>query len=111
MASRKSFAETSPRIAMWRTTEFMMASQVGRVLCALQQVLQDRDFQRGKLGRTTPPWTRDMDVDVVRDAAVLDHEDAVSERDGFGHVMRHQDRGEGLIVPDPFEQPLHRYPC
>lgn len=87
-----------------------MASQVGGVFGTLQQVLQDRAFQRGKLGRATAPRTGDMDVNVVRDATVLDHEDAVGKGYGFRYVMRHQDRREGLILPDPFEQPLHRDP-
>jgi len=47
-------------------------------------------------------------MDVVRDAAFLDDQYTISQRDGFGHIVRHQDRGETLIVPDPFQQPLHR---
>src|SRR6202140_189563 len=41
--------------------------------------------------------------------AVLDDQDAVRQSDRFRHVMRDQDRGEGLIVPDPLQQSLHRY--
>src|SRR5436190_8495475 len=110
MAPRKSPDEARCGIAIWRTTEFMVASQVGSVFTTSQQVLQDRAFQRGKFRRTAAPWAQNMDVDVVRDAAVLDHEDAVGQGDGFRYVMRHQNRGEGLVLPDPFEQPLHRDP-
>ena len=44
------------------------------------------------------------------DAAVLDDQHAIGQRDGFGDVVRHQDRGKALIVPDPLQQPLHRNP-
>src|SRR5450631_4105819 len=108
MAPRKSPDDAWCSIVMLRTTEFMMASQVGGVVGALQQVLQDRAFQRGKLGRATTPGTGDIDVDVVRDATVLYHEDPVGKCYGFRYVMRHQDRREGLILPDSFQQPLHR---
>ena len=46
----------------------------------------------------------------MRNAAVLDHQDAVGERDRFRHVMRHQDCREGLLAPDPLQQPLHGNP-
>ena len=80
------------------------------VVLVIAGVPQDRAFQRGKFGRAAPPRTRDIDVDVVRDAAVLDDQHAVGQRDRFGDVMRDQDRGKGLIVPDPLQQPLHRNP-
>src|SRR4051812_45191984 len=107
IAPRKSVEDTSRAIAIWRTTEFMAASEVGAIF-TLQQVLQDRAFQRGQFGRAATARTRDVDIDVVRDAAVLDDKHAIRQCYGFRHVMRHQDRGEGLIVPDPFEEPLHR---
>jgi hypothetical protein len=85
----------------------MAASEVGAIV-TLQQILQDRTFQRRQLGRPTMARTRNIDMDVVRDAAFLDDQYTISQRDGFGHIVRHQDRGETLIVPDPFQQPLHR---
>src|SRR2546428_3815231 len=107
MALRKSCEEASGSIETLRTTEFMATSQVGRVFSPLQQIFQDRTFQRGKLRRAAPPRARNIDVDVVRDDAVLDDEHAVGQRHGLGHIVRHQDRGITLIVPDPLEQPLH----
>jgi hypothetical protein len=107
IALRKSFEETSRRIEMSRTTEFMAASQVGGIFGAFQKIFQDRAFQRSQLGRATPPRARNIDSDVVRDAAVFDDQNAISERYRLGDVMRHQDRSERLIVPDAFQQPLH----
>src|SRR5258707_11439160 len=108
MAPRKSVEETSRAIAMLRTTEFMAASlgpalKVRGIVGALQQVLQDRAFQRGEFRRTATARTRDIDIDIVRDAAVLDDKHAIGQSDRFRYVMRHQDRGKGLIVPDPFQ--------
>ena len=60
----------------------------------LQQFAQDRAFQRGKIGRAAPARARNIDMNIVRDAAVLDHQHAIGQRDGFRDVMRHQDRGE-----------------
>ena len=65
MALRKSSAETSRSIDTLRTTEFISTSQVACVFSALQQVLQDRAFQRGKLRRAAPPRARDIDLDVM----------------------------------------------
>jgi len=57
----------------------------------LEQMLQDRAFERGKIGRAAPPRTRELDIDVVRDAAILDHQHAIGQCDGFRHVMGYQD--------------------
>src|SRR2546423_1693668 len=110
MALRKSPEVTSASIDTERTMEFMATSQVGRIFGALQQVFQDRTFQRGKLRRTAPPRTRNIDVDVVRDDPIFDDQNAVGQRHGLRHIVRHQNRCKALIVPDPLEQPLHRYP-
>src|SRR5436190_15765438 len=109
MASRKSPAETLRSIERLRTMEFMAASQVGRIFGALQQVFQDRPLQRGKLRRTPPPRTRNIDVDVVRDDPIFDDQNAVGQRHGLRHIVSYQNRCKALIVPDPLEQPLHRY--
>src|SRR3984885_3045978 len=107
IAPRKSTGETSRSILMLRTAEFMSASQVKWFVRGLEQFTQDRTFQRRKIGRAASARSRDLDMEIVRDAAVFNHQHAIGQRDRFGDVMRHQDRGEGLIVPDPLQQPLH----
>ena len=37
----------------------------------------------------------------------VDDDDAVGERDRFGDVVRHQQRGEFLLAPDALQQALH----
>src|ERR1700722_1718091 len=108
MAPRKSTEETSRSILMLRTAEFMAASQVKCFVRGLEQVAQDRTFQRREIGRTAPARARDVDIDIVRDAAVFNDQHTIGERDRFGNIVRDQDRGEGLIMPDPLQQPLHR---
>src|SRR5437870_13074568 len=108
IAWRKSPEEASGSIETLRTTEFMATSQVGRVFSPLQQVFQDRAFQRRKLRRAALARTRNIDAEILGNAAVFDHKHAIGQGHGFGNIVRHQDRGKALIVPDPFEQPLHR---
>src|SRR6185503_16424697 len=110
MALRKSLAVTSGSIDTARTMEFMLTSQVGRIFRAFQKILQDRAFQRREFGRTALARTGHVNTEILGDAAVLDDQHAIGQRHGLGDVVRHQDRGKALIVPDPFQQPLHRYP-
>src|SRR3984885_11248297 len=107
MAPRKSTGETSRSIWMLRTAEFMAASQVKWFVRRLEQFAQDRTFQHSQIGRTAPARSRDIDINIVRDAAVFNDQHAIGQRHRFGNIMRDQDRGEGLIVPDPLQQPLH----
>src|SRR5437016_13333970 len=104
MALRKSVEETSRSILMARTTLFMATSQVFlRTIRRLEQMTQDRAFQRGEISRPAFARPRNIDIDVVRDAAVLDHQHAIGQCNGFRNVVRHQDRGEGLIMPDSLQ--------
>src|SRR5882724_5159161 len=108
MALRKSPEVTWVSIDTERTMEFMGTSQVGSIFRAFQKIFQDRAFERRELGRAALPWARNIDAEILGDAAVLDDKHAVGQGDGLGDIVRHQDRGKALIVPDPFEQPLHR---
>ena len=67
-------------------------------------------LQRRQLRRAALPWTGNIDAEIVSNAAVFDDQHAVGQRHGLGDVMGHQDRGKALIMPDTFEQPLHRDP-
>jgi len=87
---------------------FMPTSRACCIIPGPQQMAQDRTLKRRHVGRAAATRARNVDIHIVRDAAILDDQDAVGQRDRLRYVMRHQDRGEGLIVPDPFQQPLHR---
>src|SRR3984957_7519964 len=86
MAPRKSTEETSRSILMLRTAEFMAASQVKCFVRGLEQVAQDRTFQRREIGRAAPARSRDVDIDIVRDAAVFNDQHTIGERDRFGNI-------------------------
>src|ERR1700728_3282103 len=58
MAPRKSAEETSRSTVIFRTAEFMTASQIC-IVRGLQQLAQDRAFQCRKIGRTAPARARD----------------------------------------------------
>ncbi len=79
-------------------------------LAAAQELAQDRALDRGKLGRTAMARPSEIDVYIVSDAAVLDDEDAVGQRDRFRHVVGDQDGGEPLVPPNALQQALHRNP-
>ncbi len=49
-------------------------------------------------------------IDITRNAAVLDQENAIGKGHGLCDIVSDQDRGVALLAPDPFEQPLHRNP-
>src|SRR5437868_2353560 len=105
MPFRKSAEETPRSILMVRTTLFMATSRgVLRTIRSIQQMTQDRAFQCGEVGRPAFPRPPNIHRHVMRNAAVLDHQDAVGERDRFRHDMRHQDCREGLLAPDPLQQ-------
>src|SRR6185312_14817011 len=71
MAPRKSAGETSRSILMWRTTEFMAASQIKWFVRGMEQFAQDRTFQHREIGRAAPARPGDVDIDIVRDAAMF----------------------------------------
>ena len=95
---------------MARTTEFMAPhrSEVSSV--------PSRRFFRiapSSAASSAEPRCRGRGISTLKscgDAAVLDDQHAIGQRDRLGDVMRHQDRGKALIVPDPLQQPLHRNP-
>src|SRR6185312_10778181 len=84
IAWRKSSAEILRSIATSRMIEFMAASQIGRIFRAFQKVFQDGAFQRRQFGRTAPSRPRDVDGEILRDAAVLDDQHAVGQRHRLG---------------------------
>ena len=69
----------------------------------MQEIAQDRAFQRGEIGRATAARTWNVDIDIVGDAAFLDHQHAIGQRYGFRDIMRDEDRGKPLIVPYPLQ--------
>src|SRR5512132_1903473 len=77
MALRKSPAETSLSIDTLRTREFMGTSQVGSIFRAFQKIFQDRAFQRREFSRPTPPRTRNIDAEILGNAAVFDDQHAI----------------------------------
>src|SRR5882724_5091391 len=103
MAQRKPPEDTSRAILMLRTAEFMAASQVWCFVRRQQKLAQDRTFQRREIGRPAPAGTRNINSYVMGDATVFDDQHAISQRDGFGHVVGDQDRRKRLIVPDPLQ--------
>ena len=74
---------------------------------APKQMAQDLTFQRGKIRRAAPARSREIDIQIKRDAAVFDQQHAVGQRHRLGDVVRHQQRGEALFAPHPFDQALH----
>src|SRR4051794_35509298 len=97
MALRKSSAETSLMTLISRMAEFMMASLALWIVGRLEQVAQDRTFQRRQIGRAAAARTRDVHRDVMRDKTVLDDEHAVGQRHSFRNIVGDQDRGKGLV--------------
>src|SRR5882757_8543293 len=110
MAARKSADAASRSIVMRVTVAFMWASRACRVIRGTEQMAQDRTFQRRQIRRATPARARNVDIHIMSDAAILDDQDTIGERHCLGDVMRHQDRGERLFLPDPLQKPLHRNP-
>ena len=73
----------------------------------LRQRIQDLAFQPCQFRRAVAAGAFERDIEVERDLAVIDDDDAVGQRHGFGDVMGDQHGGECLLQPDAFEQLLH----
>ena len=69
---------------------------------------QDGAFEACELHRAALARPRRIDRDVMRDAALLDHEHTIGQRNGFRDVVRHKDRRKALVAPDALQEPLHR---
>src|SRR3954466_7789994 len=61
---------------------------------------------RGRIARFAP-WAGQVDGEIERYGPFAQHEDAVGERDGLGHVVRDEESGEAALQPDPLEELMH----
>ena len=68
-------------------------------------MVQDRALERGKLGGAALARSGGVNHDVVGNPALVDHQHPVGQRDSFGDVVGHQDRGKALVAPDAFQEP------
>ena len=82
------------------------ASSIGRPIF-FQQLLQDRALECGEIGRATPSRASDIDLDIMSDPPLLDHQHAIGQRHRLRDIVSDENRGEGLVVPYSLQQPLH----
>ena len=103
----------APRACRWRPPLGRACSaRRGARRCVLgrveaQHAPQDLVFQRGERRVAVRARPRQRHRLVERDRVVFDQDHAVSQRHGFGHVVRDQQRGEAVLLPQRFDQAVH----
>ncbi len=73
----------------------------------LQHAVEDAFLEGRERCVAVRPGPRDRDALVQGDAAVLDEHHAVGQGHGLLHVVRDQQRGEAVPLPQPFDEALH----
>src|SRR5258708_38465194 len=85
MALRKSPETKSRSISILRTAEFMAASQVWGFVHGLQQLAQDRTFQRREIGGGAPAPAPGIPQDDGGEGAAFEDQKPHAPCDGAGH--------------------------
>src|SRR5439155_25915867 len=111
MAPRKSADETRVSVMILRGTTFMACSPESGVPLHLgtivrrQKMAQDRAFEARQLGGAALARPGRVNRNVVGDAAFIDHQHPVRQRDRLADVVGHQDRGKAQVAPDALHKP------
>jgi hypothetical protein len=73
----------------------------------LQHALQDIVLDRGERCRTARARPGKIHLPIERDPASLDQQNPISQHYRFMHIVRHQQRGETMFAPKPFDELVH----
>lgn len=72
-----------------------------------KQRVEDLAFQPRQFRRAMASGAFERDIEIERDLAMVDDDDAIGQCHGFRDIMGDQHGGKCLLQPDALEQLLH----